>query len=524
MKKRNFIALFYVYRGNYSSVQNVNYYRQLLKHSFFIKQKCIFKLTIYHLPMQWLAYIKKAICLVSLVLVLFPDTNLLAHGVYFGANYTITLQEDAKFSEDSLQLYKERAIIASKNNDLATTAFYVEEYVKYSAETGFVESRYFLKFKETDEFQALYQKYGLNVNWLHFFYLFSALIGFFIGVMLFTQKSKDKKATRLISIFVLIHSLFIFHIFLHSTNLKFRMPHILYMSSIFSYLYGPLLYFYFKRITQKYVFKKIDLLHLLPTAIIIVIMFPLFLLSKEEKLHIMFEVGDFNPMPYRIGIVITKILSLVIYGSLLVHLYFKNNRYREYTPEARKWLTTLVCLSSIYVASYAVYGLVLAEFITKFPFLFELQIVGMAIMVMYIGYASFRSPNLFVGNFNSKQDKYIKSGLTPSYSLELKEALLVLFEQDKVYLQSNVSLDQVSELLGTTRHNTSQVINEHFGLNFFEFINKYRIADAAEMLKKEQKRNIIDVAYEVGFNNKVTFNKSFKKFLKQTPSQYLASL
>ncbi|MEZ4778308.1 MAG: helix-turn-helix domain-containing protein [Flavobacteriaceae bacterium] len=459
-----------------------------------------------------------------LLALLFPDNYLLARGTSYEAIYAVTIQEDAKFSEDSLQLYKERAINAAKENDLATTVLYVEEYIKYSAETGFVESRYFLKFKDTKEFQTLLEKYDLNVTWLHFFYLFSALIGFFIGSMLLTQRTKDKNATLLISLFVLIHSLFIFHIFLHSTNLKFRMPHILYMSSIFSYLYGPLLYFYFKRITQKYTFRKIDLLHFFPTVIIIVIMFPLLLLSKEEKLHIMFEVGSFNRMPYLVGIVSTKILSLIIYGGLLLSLYFKNNRYKEYSPEAKKWLTTLVFLSSTYVISYAIYGLVLAEFISSFSFLLELQIVIMAIMVVYIGYASFRSPNLFLGTFNSKNEKYLKSGLTPSYSIELKEALLQLFENDKVYLQNDVSLDQVSMLLGTTRHNTSQVINEHFGLNFFEFINKYRIADAAEMLKKSQKRNIIDVAYEVGFNNKVTFNKSFKKFLKQTPSQFLASL
>ena len=474
--------------------------------------------------MRLFAYIKPYFRIFILLVCLLPDTYLLAGESLYGATYKITLQEDAKFSEDSLQLYKDRAIFAAKNNDLKNAAFYAEEYIKYSAETGFVESRYFAKFSDTAEFKELKEKYDLNVNWLHFFYLFSALIGFFIGIMLLINKSKDKKATVLISVFVLIHSLFIFHIFLHSTNLKFRTPHILYMSSIFSYLYGPLLYFYFKRITQKYTFKKRDILHLLPTFIIMVIMFPLFLLSKEEKLHIMFEVGSFDRMPYLYGIVSTKILSLLIYGALGVYLFFKNNQHKSYTSEAKKWLTTLVTLSSIYVLSYAIYGMVLAEIIPNISFLFQLQIVVMATMVLYIGYASFRSPNLFAGNFNSNNDKYVKSGLTESYSLELKEALLQLFEKDKIYLHNKVSLDQVSELLGTTRHNTSQVINEHFGLNFFEFINKYRIADAAVILEKEQNRNIIDVAYEVGFNNKVTFNKSFKKFLLQTPSQYLNSL
>lgn len=474
--------------------------------------------------MQLFAHIKRYFGILLLVVFLFPDNNLLAGESFYGATYKTTLQEEAKFSEDSLELYKNRAILAAKNDDVKNAAFYAEEYIKYSAETGFVESRYFSKFSNTAEFQELKEKYDLNLNWLHFFYLFSSLIGFFIGIMLLINKSKDKKATVLISVFVLIHSLFIFHIFLHSTNLKFRVPHILYMSSIFSFLYGPLLYFYFKRIIQKYTFKKQDILHLVPTFIIIIIMFPIFLFTREEKLHIMFEVGSFNKGPYLYGIVTTKILSLLIYGALIVHLYFKNNQFKDYAPEARKWLTILVTLSSIYVIAYTVYGLTISDFIPRLNLVYYFQIVVMATMVLYIGYASFRSPKLFAGNFSSNNDKYLKSGLTPSYSLELKEALIQLFEKDKIYLQNKVSLDQVSELLGTTRHNTSQVINEHFGLNFFEFINKYRIADAAAILEKEENINIIDVAYEVGFNNKVTFNKSFKKFLMQTPSQYLNSL
>ena len=135
-------------------------------------------------------------------------------------------------------------------------------------------------------------------------------------------------------------------------------------------------------------------------------------------------------------------------------------------------------------------------------------------------------PNLFTASFAKQQDKYKKSGLTTSFSTELKEQLMQLLEVDKIYRQNNISLAMVSDQLGTTRHNTSQVINEHFGLNFFELINKYRIEEATEILKNDKNKNlnIIDVAYEVGFNNKVTFNKSFRKVLSQTPSQYLSSL
>jgi YesN/AraC family two-component response regulator len=79
----------------------------------------------------------------------------------------------------------------------------------------------------------------------------------------------------------------------------------------------------------------------------------------------------------------------------------------------------------------------------------------------------------------------------------------------------------VAEKLDTTRHNTSQLINEHFNMSFREFVNSHRIQEAKELLEEKTELNIIDVAYEVGYNNKVSFNKAFKKDTQLTPSEYL---
>ena len=99
-------------------------------------------------------------------------------------------------------------------------------------------------------------------------------------------------------------------------------------------------------------------------------------------------------------------------------------------------------------------------------------------------------------------------------------------ETEKVYRKSTINLDYLAEKLDTTRHNASQVINENFNVSFFELINRYRIEETIEILKNdtEKSMNIIEVAYEVGFNNKVSFNKSFKKHLSQTPSEYIQTL
>ena len=154
----------------------------------------------------------------------------------------------------------------------------------------------------------------------------------------------------------------------------------------------------------------------------------------------------------------------------------------------------------------------------------------MVLIVFYVAYISYAQPEVLKGSVKLVDPinifKYKKSGLTSSFSVELKNDLVRLFEEEKVFKQSDLNLDALSEMMHTTRHNASQVINEHFGLNFFELVNKYRIEEAVKMMEdgKHKKLNIIDIAYAVGYNNKVTFNKSFKKIHDLTPSQYIKSL
>jgi len=185
----------------------------------------------------------------------------------------------------------------------------------------------------------------------------------------------------------------------------------------------------------------------------------------------------------------------------------------------------------MYVFSYLVYGLAGRNLITGSDIIYHSQIIAMSLMVLYIAQMAYLNPKVFdYKSFLSSNgmvfSKYLKSGLTPSLSEELKEKLITLFTIDKVYRDSALSLETLSEKLNTTRHNASQIINEHFDMNFFELINKFRIEESIDLLLEDKNGNlnIIDIAYEVGYNNKVTFNKAFKKTTSLTPTQFIESI
>jgi AraC-like DNA-binding protein len=67
----------------------------------------------------------------------------------------------------------------------------------------------------------------------------------------------------------------------------------------------------------------------------------------------------------------------------------------------------------------------------------------------------------------------------------------------------------------------SQVINQELDKNFYELINDYRISEAVRIIESKPKKQVVDLIYECGFNNKVSFYKAFKKRMQMTPKEYI---
>jgi len=108
----------------------------------------------------------------------------------------------------------------------------------------------------------------------------------------------------------------------------------------------------------------------------------------------------------------------------------------------------------------------------------------------------------------------------------LYNQIVVLIEEKKIYLKSDVSLSSISKSLGITTQKTSKVINQYANRNFNDFINYHRIQDAKKLLLDENSKNftISSIAFDTGFSSLSSFNSAFKKFEGITPSSYRKSV
>lgn len=92
----------------------------------------------------------------------------------------------------------------------------------------------------------------------------------------------------------------------------------------------------------------------------------------------------------------------------------------------------------------------------------------------------------------------------------------------KPYLEGDLNLLKLSELIGISTHQLSYLLNNGFNENFFQFVNKYRVTHAKELLLSDSyyKMSVLGIAFESGFNSKTAFNTMFKKIMGITPSEF----
>ena len=287
-------------------------------------------------------------------------------------------------------------------------------------------------------------------------------------------------------------------------------------------IYGPLMYIYVRRVVKGKGLQTTDLFFLIPTIIIAAILFPFYRMGTVEKLEVVNNGSPFEHVSwpsYGIWIVII----LMFFYAFLTYFSFwksKNVGFRE-----NSWLKW-------FVGSYFGFAVLFASYIfltwfelmdPNYDYFVDIVIVFFIGMLSFFGFVQ---PEVFEGK--SLKDvipfvKYKKTGLSTALSLEMKAKLLEIMQREKPYLNHELRLDDLSRLMNLSRNHTSQIVNEHFNLSFFDFVNRYRVKEAKNLLINRPTNGLTmtQIAYDVGFNNRASFYKAFKKFTEDTPSNYI---
>lgn len=385
---------------------------------------------------------------------------------------------------------------------------------------------------------------------LNIIYLVGAIQGIVLSVFLINSKV-NVISNRLLGILTLFWAVILIIFSLQSDGLFIKYPHLLKTLTHVEYTFLPLLYLSVKYlVTSHKTFEKRDLIHFVPLLFNILLYSGFYFNSAAEKL----QMARSNEGYYHIASIISdEILTLqgIIYPILALMLIRNyNNKLPDYQSnidvtviKGMKIGIILIFLSWItgaVGAHLSIFNINIGVDLFLFVYLF------LVFIIYVLSYVALRSPETF--KLSERQIVPVQQKLRPfqdltldaqennleiersssngdfiDYDDELNIKLIEFMDQEKPFLNPELSLQELAGKLNVSRHQLSAAINKQQNMNFYVFVNKYRVGEVKKLMTNPENKNfkIISLAYDAGFNSKASFNRIFKQLAGITPSEYM---
>ena len=373
---------------------------------------------------------------------------------------------------------------------------------------------------------------------------FGILQGFLLSGLLYFHPKSDKSVNIYLSLYIFFISAVM--------TIPFMMNVIGWQNSYFiqplPLVPGILLYFYILSFKQTINWRK-AWLHF----IIVLIFFFLTYFNLKAMSEIYPDAKEVPAeglkRPLTLFVMISRAIQQVIYYFLARRALNSYQRsihhlYSEISRIDLRWARFLINGYLILICSF----LIIFPLMLRFPEYFNsLLLITMGIATPYIYMAAYKgftqhtiwqvrpqvskeavqeeihiAEEIVVDNNHPAKQKMDRSGINDERTAELTKRITLLMEKDKLYQETELTLQQLAVKLDVPAYQVSLALNDGMKKSFYDVVNGYRVEEAKRLLLDGNSRNytILSVGFEAGFNSKTTFNTVFKKFTGLTPTEF----
>jgi AraC-like DNA-binding protein len=278
------------------------------------------------------------------------------------------------------------------------------------------------------------------------------------------------------------------------------------VSPSFSLLFGPLFYFFVYQLTLNQLYPKNKLvLHLIPALVSLAI---------TDFVQVVLAIGTLSQVIYFIlGLKLVRLYQTAIFNH-------RSDAMSLQLTWLRNVLTAMIVITLIDLTRLNLQPILDVTLASYWYFFMQ---VAFYLLTSYLVICAVKQPELFTGLHQLiEQAKLRQQERTQSEAIftEIDQVII----EEKLYRQPRLSLQDLQQRFGLTTKDISLAINSGSELNFCDYINQHRLNEVKAKLNNNSKANLLQLAVDSGFNSKSSFNKSFKKLLKVTPTQYINSL
>ena len=211
-----------------------------------------------------------------------------------------------------------------------------------------------------------------------------------------------------------------------------------------------------------------------------------------------------------------EVIATVVIGSMMIRRYDRmvDEFYADTDDKSMRNIQSILYLVlTIAILSFIVNIIGRARF-TDHEIILTTTSLMFSALLFAIGYEGLHRHFSIIDMRTNKEhvSNDDSAALKDAVNRSMTERIIALVENDKIYLQPDLKLDDVAQMMHTNRTYIYQAVNQQMGISFNEFINRYRIAHAKRLMASDPTLSMNDVALLSGFASLSSFYRNMKKY------------
>jgi AraC-like DNA-binding protein len=342
-------------------------------------------------------------------------------------------------------------------------------------------------------------------------------VSLFWYISLRSNKKNSSVPARFLSFFMLIVAICFFGQYLFFAPYPDIFPYWEPALAYFGSIAFPIYYIYFRLLTvdEKFSLRLHAKYLVVPLLIATVYTVGIFLTPFEQYKAWLYNDTLFadSPQIQFLG-VMRKIVKLMFVVLLVITFVLNQLLLKKYAHKAEQYYSDLQDgrFNNAKWLNYFLIFITLSSFVAHIvgrKLLFPGEMILNSIWLIFalslygIGYMGFKQKAInptFEAEDDVSEPAPTSTELNVSQQLILKR-LLDLFENDKIYIDSNLNIMDVVERIGTNRSYISTIINQQYNQNFCSFVNGFRVAELENVYAANPSISNEHLAEKCGFGS-----------------------
>ena len=377
----------------------------------------------------------------------------------------------------------------------------------------------------------------VTYNFISFVESLGVVQGLLLGLMLIFVRTKRKRATHYLGLFIVLFSLEPVTNILGDLNILKSYPQLELLPFGFHFLAYPLFYIYIQKVSILE-YRKTSYWTLIPGILEVLIGLVVFFMPIDTKMKLVNSIWE--KVYFSVGLGYTFFICMLTLNWVRMHRRELENQYSLLIHRKLDWVIWFICGSiffHLFLLEYHFWG--------NEP-LYLFTAIANAVLIYWISYQGLMQKN--IDSLQEEMDRLVPEttsdkGLNPA---DMDESLIqedskkkqdFISEEDventisaiqeyieasKCFTKQDFTIIDLADAVNIHPKRISYAINKALDVNFNSYINNFRVEYAKELFQSDRAKNlsIEGIGMEAGFHSKSTFYSSFNKLEGTTPAKF----